>query len=195
MSTPDHLCLLESAEGLAHREDYAEAVRLCDQVLARDPEDAAALNLKGYCLASAGRPAEALPFFQSARRQLPVYAPIRYNLGQALAATGDLRGALSEYEEALRLDGGHIAAHGARGVLRAELGDLAGALGDFDELVRREPENARAYLLRGGCHLTAKRFPQAKADLETAGRLDPSLWSAIDGLVAGVLALDPQDEG
>ena len=149
-----------------------------------------ALIVRGMVWAEAGR-----------ERGEPAGGPVagdaaqHFRVGEALAAMGDVRGALLEYDEALRLDGGHSAARGARGGLRATLGNLSGALGDFDEMVRREPENARAYFLRGGCHLMAKRFSQAGEDLEMAARLDASLSPAIYGLIADGLGLSFPEEG
>lgn len=137
------------AEALANAGVFDEAERLCDRVIAEDADDAAALNLKGFCLASQGRPAEALPFFRLACLHLPSFPAIRYNLGKALEDTGDTIAALAEYDETLRLDADHARARGSRAALRAEAGDVTGAGADFDELIRRDPANARAYLLRG----------------------------------------------
>lgn len=191
MSNPAHLEILVRAEALAQDGVFDEAVRLCDQVIAEDAEDAAALNLKGFCYASQGRPTDALPLFRLARLHLPSFPAIRYNLGKALEETGDTTGALAEYDETLRLDGDHAGARGSRATLRAEAGDAAGAGADFDELVRRDPANARAYLLRGAWHLTSSRFAQALPDFKMALELDPELKPAIDALAADVHGQEP----
>ncbi len=106
----EFLEVLQRAEALADADKFEQAGALCAQVLAQDPQSAAALNLRGYCLACLGRPAEALPFFKLARLYLPVYAPIRYNLAVALEENGKLKEAAEEYAEALKLDSGHAAA-------------------------------------------------------------------------------------
>ncbi|MDE2489883.1 MAG: tetratricopeptide repeat protein [Elusimicrobia bacterium] len=184
MSEPRHLASLERAEALAQDGRLDEAARLCDAVLAEAAEDAAALNLKGFCLAAGGRPAEALPFFKRARLHLPTYPAIRYNLGKALEETGDAAGALAEYDEVLRLDGGHAGARRSRAALRALSGDESGAAADFDELLRREPEDARGFFLRGAWRLSAGRFRESLPDLERALALDPELRPEIEALVA-----------
>lgn len=102
--------VLQNAEALADQEKFEEAEALCAGVLAAEPENAAALNLRGFCLACRGRPAEALPYFKLARLYLPVYGIIRYNLAVALEETGDLKGAEEEYREALKLEPGMDAA-------------------------------------------------------------------------------------
>ena len=111
------MAVLQKAEALADQEKFEEAGALCAGVLASEPENAAALNLRGFCLARLGRPAEALPFFKRARLHLPIYAIIRYNLAVALEETGDLPGAVEEYSEALRLESGMAAAQ--EGLTRA----------------------------------------------------------------------------
>ncbi len=190
MSTPAHLSILLRAEGLAHQGRYGEAQRLCDEVLLSDAEDAAALNLKGFCLASQGRPDAALPCFKLARLHLPTDAGIRYNLGKALEETGDADSALAEYEESLRLDSGYASSRVARGMLRAMRGDGAGAFEDFDALVQGDPRDGRARMLRGGCHLAAGRQAEAKLDFEAALRLDESLKPQVEALISGTLELD-----
>lgn len=112
---------LQRAEALADQERFEEAEALCAEVLAREPESAAALNLRGFCLASRGRPAEALPYFKLARLYLPVYAPIRYNLARALEDTGDPAGAAEEFSEALKLESGHPDARAGLERVREEL--------------------------------------------------------------------------
>ncbi len=186
MNSPANLEILVRAEALANDGVFDKAVRLCDRVIAEDADDAAALNLKGFCFASQGRSAEALPLFRLARSHLPDYPAIRYNLGKALEETGDTIAALAEYDETLRLDGDHADARISRATLRAVAGDVAGAGADFDELIRRDQGNARAYLLRGGWHLASRRYAEAHPDLRMALELDPDLKPAIDALTADV---------
>ncbi|MBI3552206.1 MAG: tetratricopeptide repeat protein [Elusimicrobia bacterium] len=183
MSDPPHLAALQKAEALADAGSFAQALPTCDRVLAEDPEDAAALTLKGRCLEGLGRPADALPCYKLARLYLPSYAPVRYNLARALDASGDPDGALAEYDECLRLDGSHFAARASRGALRAARGDEAGALADYDELVRRAPETGHPFLLRGGFHLTFKHHNAAYEDFKTAMRLSPQLKGDLDRLL------------
>lgn len=131
--------VLERAQALADGERWADAIALCDQALASDAESAAAWNLKGFCLRALGRKAEALSAFKRARLHLPVYAPIRYNLATALRESGDLKGALAEFDEALKLDPADLQARLSRAVVKLDLGDEAGARADFDECRRRDP--------------------------------------------------------
>lgn len=131
--------VLERAQALADGERWADAIALCDQALASDAESAAAWNLKGFCLRALGRKDESLSAFKRARLHLPVYAPIRYNLATALRENGDLKGALAEFDEALKLDPADLQARLSRAVVKLDLGDETGARADFDECRRRDP--------------------------------------------------------
>jgi tetratricopeptide (TPR) repeat protein len=128
---------LKRAEALADAACLEEALALCEAVLRDATDSAAALNLKGFCLAGLGRPADALEAFRLARFHLPVYAPIRFNFARALEETGQPEAALEEYGAALALDPEDARARLCRGLLRLARGaheaageDLAHALGD-----------------------------------------------------------------
>lgn len=184
MDAAEQLEVLRRAEALADAERWDEAVALCDRVLAAQADSAAALNLKGFCLAMTGRHAEALPLFKLARLYVPDYVPIRFNLARALEKTGDAAGAIAEYGEVLKLDGDQFDARLARIALREAAGDEEGTGADLDELVRRHPDVPRAHLLRGGWHLTRGRKEEALPDLNRALAMDPGLRTEVDALVA-----------
>lgn len=181
MTDDEEVHILEKAEVLASEGKYDEAIRLCNSVLEIVTDSAAALNLKGYCIASQGRPAEALPYFKLARLYVPNVATIRFNLALALMQTGDKKAALEEFDEAVNLD--HPDARPHRASLRGEMGDETGALADLDEFVLRNPEMPRAYFLRGGWNITRKRFKEALPDLKKALAMDPSLEPELDALM------------
>lgn len=186
MDESRQLEILQRAEALADEEKFDEAAALCDQVIDASPENAAAFNLKGFCLAASGRVPEALPCFKRARLHLPTATVIRYNLAKALEQTGDAKGAIAEYGEVLKLDGGNLEARISRIGLYDETGDQAGAGADLDELVRRAPDSAQPYLLRGAWHLTHGRPAESRPDLARALELDPAVKAKIDELVAAL---------
>ncbi len=197
MSTPAHLKILEEAEALADKGDCARALPMCDRVLSKDSEDAAALTLKGRCLTELGRPKEALPCYKLARLFLPSYSPVRYNLGKALAEAGDSDGALAEFNEALNIDAGNQSALSARAALLSARGDHKGALSDCDELMRRNPDNPSWRMMWGRCLLAANRLPEAKREFDLLLSMRTKWTDEIYRLSWGKLQLDPnagQDE-
>ena len=126
------LAVLKRAEALAGAQSWAAAIALCDEALASDGESAAAWNLKGFCLRALGRKEESLSAFKRARLHLPVYAPIRYNLGTALRENGDLKGALAEEPEFAALDADAIEALVGLGYSRRDAQAALSGIGEGD---------------------------------------------------------------
>jgi tetratricopeptide (TPR) repeat protein len=186
MSTPDNLEVLNKAEVLLAEGKCQEASALCDGILRVDPEDAAALTLKGHALTGLGRPVDALPFFKLARLHLPVYPPIRFNLAKAFDAVGQGKDALAEYDEALKLDGAYADARAQRAALREQLGDREGAIADLNGLVRRSPEEGRMWMLRGCFYTMIKRPDLGGPDLSKAVELDPGLIENIQNFFSSL---------
>ena len=186
---PSPQTIVDLAVMLAESGEYAAAINICDQLIAQDAEDLAALNLKDSCLVSTGRPAEALPFLRQACLQRPDHAPIHCVLAKALDDAGDCDGALAAYDEAVRLDPNNFDARGGRGELRSRRGDTAGALADFERLVIIR-QDAPSYMLRGCAHLMAGGGPQAHSDFLRAIELDNTVAPAIDEFIRNVMA-DP----
>lgn len=193
MNGHERLAMLKWGDTLSNQGKFPETIALCDLVLSEEPENAIALNLKGFCLGSLGRNADARACFKLATLYLPVDALIRYNLGKALDEAGDSEAALAEYSESLRLSPGQFVARVSRGALLVDLGDSSGAMNDFDELVGRYPDNARALMLRGGCLLVMKRFVEGHTDLKKALKLELGLQAEVDRLISGCLSGNGDD--
>ncbi len=79
---------LALAQALAMSGDFAEALAVLDDVLAAEPEDAAALAARGSCLLALGRAPEAADQYRAALRRRADDPQTRYNLGLALATMG-----------------------------------------------------------------------------------------------------------
>jgi hypothetical protein len=75
-------------------------------------------------------------------------APNHAQVGGFRSSIEDYRGALSAYEEALRLDPGNPAYLFNRGAVRRFLGDFAGAEADYDRVISATPHDAEAYFNR-----------------------------------------------
>jgi predicted TPR repeat methyltransferase len=80
-----------------------EAARLYQEVLARDPRHARALNYLGAVALQTNRPDQARDLFERAIAAAPGLAEAYNNLGLALQRTGRLDAALAAYEQAVAL--------------------------------------------------------------------------------------------
>ena len=77
---------------------------LFQQVVQEDPKNGEALLYLAGALASSGRPADALPYFQRALEAGPRSTIALNGLGLTRLATGDRAGAAAAFRESLRLD-------------------------------------------------------------------------------------------
>ena len=77
---------------------YEEAVAWLQQVLAAEPEQAAAANSLGYCYSRLGQPEQAVAAFERAMALQPHDARAHVNLGLTLLHLGDYPRGFAEYE-------------------------------------------------------------------------------------------------
>ncbi|MCG9889945.1 MAG: tetratricopeptide repeat protein [Thermosynechococcaceae cyanobacterium MS004] len=87
--------------------------------------------------------------------------------------TGDLKGAIADLGQAIRLDPKSAVAYRNRGFVRNELGDKQGAIADYGQAIRVDPKNAVTYANRGNVRRALGDKQGAIADLDQAIRLDP----------------------
>jgi len=130
----------------------------------------------GECLSSPGG-LDSLCGLLAAQR-LRTAAEAHNKRGATRYAAGDLRGAISEFDAALRLDPGLVVAHNNRGTARHELGDATGALADFDEALRLRPNSADTCGNRAAVRAAQGDLAGAEEDCRRALALAPSSATA-----------------
>jgi lipoprotein NlpI len=81
--------------------------------------------------------------------------------------------ALSDCNEAIRLNRNYAAAYLNRGNVFLSKSDFDHALADFNEALRLDPKNAWAYAGRGNLYENRGDFDRALADLDESVKLDP----------------------
>jgi S1-C subfamily serine protease len=84
---------------------------------------------------------------------------------------GDYKGAIADYDQAIRLNPKLAPAYNNRGWLRDELGDKQGAIADYDQAIRLDPKFAVAYGNRGFIRKALGDRQGAIADLQKAATL------------------------
>lgn len=83
--------------------DYRDALTLWADTARKRPDNPRAHNNVGIALAQAGRTAEAISHYETARKLAPEDAEVHNNLANALSTAGRTAEALSHYETAVRL--------------------------------------------------------------------------------------------
>jgi tetratricopeptide (TPR) repeat protein len=116
----------------------------------------------------------------------------------AKARLGDLRGAIDDYTQAIKLKPDLTFAYYCRGLTEAKLGDIQAATADvrqaltkeagspiqeFSEAIEKHPADPDWYLARGLTFSVLKNKESALKDFETSVRLDPDLKRPLDRLL------------
>lgn len=96
------------------------------------------------------------------------------NRGQLRQRTGDAAGALADYEQALALEPGNVAANANRGILLLERNELDGALVAFEAALAREPRNGPALVGRAVVRHRRGDVAGALADCDAAVAANPT---------------------
>jgi tetratricopeptide (TPR) repeat protein len=128
-----------------------------------------AFSIAGLCVVAAG-------YLRFAGREPQSPVPDSAAMLDAairLAASGDTGGGIALLDEALRLSPGFWQARQYRGQIHLEeQGAAESAIEDFTEAIRLAPGEAHLYFLRSHVFTLLGREGDARADLETAARLD-----------------------
>ena len=85
----------------------------------------------------------------------------------------DYRGAVADFNQAIRLNPQLDLAYYNRGLARYGLQDYRGAVADFDQAIRLNPQDADAYNNRGSVRRELQDYRGAIADFDQAIRLNP----------------------
>lgn len=138
-------------QALAHhgRGALDDALRLYNEVLAREPDHADALHLSGVVAHQQGRNQEAVALITRAIEMRPRAPAWRNNLGLALTALGQWREAEDAYREALGLAPEFVDALLNLGNLRAAQGFSADAVTSLEKAVALGADSAEVYYKLG----------------------------------------------
>ncbi len=128
------------------------------KALARDPENAAALNGLGFCLLNNGKAAEAQQYFEKCLELQPEAAGAMNGLARCLKAAGKTDEAIKVWEDMHEKFPGPNAAVVGLATTYLEQGEHAKALPLYQELVKAMPDNQE---FKAGIE-AAKKSPDSK---------------------------------
>jgi predicted O-linked N-acetylglucosamine transferase (SPINDLY family) len=165
--------LLGQAVTLHQQGQLAQADALYAQVLAHQPGNAMAWQLRGVALAQAGQPAQALPLVEQALALRPDVAEIHNNRGMVLQQLRRFTDAVASHARAAELKPGLVDALNNQGVALAELGLHAQALAAYDAVLAQQPGFANAWSNRGSALRALGRHTEAARSYAQALALQP----------------------
>ncbi|MGH9374651.1 MAG: tetratricopeptide repeat protein [Terriglobia bacterium] len=128
------------------------------------------------------QPHLAIEHYQAAIHIDPRNPAARFALANALAATGNLKGAEAEYGKASQLAPRSPLPHMALGDAYAAQGDHPGALKEYNTALQLSPKLAAAYLKIGMIDELDQRANSAMRAYQTAVSLDPKMAVAYNNL-------------
>ena len=98
------------------------------------------------------------------------------NRANAYSDKGDLKRALRDYNEAIRIDPTHPFAYYNRGLFYGNHGDDSSAIADYSEAIRLKPNFGDAYKSRGAAYMHSNHMVEGAEDWAKAAQLgvDPS---------------------
>ena len=101
-----------------------------------------------------------------------------YNRASEYSDKGDNDRAISDYNEAIRINPKYVKAYNSRGLAYRENGDYDRAISDSSEAIRIDPKYAKAYNGRGMAYMAYGDNDHAVSDFNEAIRLDPLFTGA-----------------
>jgi tetratricopeptide (TPR) repeat protein len=119
-----------------------------------------------------GKPGDAAQTLQSVLSNNPGMPAGHYQLGLALAQTGELDRAAGEWHESIRLKPS-LEAYRALAVYALQKGDMAGMEQDGAGIIALEPGSPDGYAMRALALMTQKQFAGAEQDARKAIELAP----------------------
>lgn len=162
--------LLEAACSRYQAQRYAEAERLCRQVIARNPQATDAWHVLGLVMEQTEHRDLALEYVREALRLKPDFAEAHSNLGILYQSDGQPAEALEASKRCLKLAPSNADAHGNMGDALRELGREEEAIAAYQEALRHDPKHPVAlnnlgmvFLDRGQYAKAAPYFQQALA--------------------------------
>jgi protein O-GlcNAc transferase len=158
----------------------AEAQRICQQILAADPQHADSLNLLGVMAYQLGRYDVAIESISQAihvRNDVPFYYN---NLGAAFKEQGKLVEALANVDRALIIRPDYVEALNNRGNVLADLKRYEESLTSYESALALKPDYVETLYNRGNSLLALKRHEEALSSYERALAIRPHHVNALN---------------
>jgi len=150
-----------------------EAIRVFENALRIEPDDADGRFNLGFALRQAGKPQEAIREYEYALRLNPDYVDAHVNLGMTLAELGNSEDAIRHWDEALRIKPDCVEAYYDLGVASQRADRLAEAVEYYEQALRLKPDYVEAHNNLGLALARLGRVQEALGHYEEALKIKP----------------------
>lgn len=145
-----------------------QAGQVVDEILKQDPSDESAKAVKASLLLASGQPekiSSAVTQFRQLVKDNPDNPVWRYNLGRALAGSGDLTAARTSFEDAIKRRPDFLQPRVALSDLNMNAGNYTEALRYADEMIAINKNIPAGHRARAVSLLNLGRYPEARQEL------------------------------
>lgn len=150
--------LIQAIE-LQNKGELNAATKLFQEILALDPNNAAALYSMSVIALNSGNPTDAMQYSERGIRAAPQFAPLLYVHGAVLQAFGRKEEALRSFDAALEIQPEYVEVLLNSGVLLRGLFRHKEALERFNKILTIDPNNVAAL---GNCGILLTEFKQSE---------------------------------
>ncbi len=155
----------------------SKALKAIDTALKLNPNNLSLLNEKATLLSLNKQYPAAISIYDRLIKTQPE-AYVYVNRGITKLASGDSRGAISDYSKAIELNPNYDSAYSFRGNARSRLGDNLGAISDHDLAIKIDANNSRNYYNRGVAKYKTGNKSGAIGDFDRSIAIDPEYAAA-----------------
>ncbi|MCC5944207.1 MAG: tetratricopeptide repeat protein [Bernardetiaceae bacterium] len=163
---------LDEARNLLAEENYEAALAVLNEAIKKNKREPDAYNMRGVVFFEQGDFAQAKDDFARAVKLNDKNYKYLYNLANAKRASGDLKGALADYDIALERNPDISEVYLNRGITLFELNRDKEAVLDLNQSINLNAADKNAYYARGEVFFRMKELEKAATDLEKCVRLD-----------------------
>jgi tetratricopeptide (TPR) repeat protein len=170
------------------------ALEESDSILRTQPRNADALNIAGIARLKKGEVAKALDLLRRAKDLVPEDANPRINIGAGYVAQKKYNQALTEFEDALKLDPDRIDALGQIAQVLSLQGNQKGAFDRVEQQLTKTRNKAEVYQLLGQLSVDQRDYEKAIDYLNKAVNSNPDLVSAYFVIASAYVAQKKFDQ-
>lgn len=178
MYSDDEIQQLKLCSRLQQQNRWGEIAVICQELHARYPQNADALQIWGIALAQKGQTEAGISRLKQALSIAPSAAHIHNNLANLLSSLGQQEEATNHYQQALQLNP-HLfeAIHNLGNIYRNQ-GKWEQALNMYEEALRHQPGQTAIRLSVGQMHEKLEHWEQARQIYQNVCRQSPQVWQA-----------------
>lgn len=168
-------------ETLARQRKMGEAAQVVEAILKDDPKDVDALAMRASLSLQTGNRTQlqsAINDLQMAVTRAPQNPVLRFNIGRAYLAKGELDQARQQFREAVKLRADYLPPQIALASMEIQRGDFAKALQAADDILKVDPNNLVGRLIHANAQSGLGDRQKARAEVLEILKNNPKLAEA-----------------